>query len=165
MIGSPNANFQKQVGWGTWLSQADLDAESFELWGKLGIGQLGIKSNCDVGHMSDRRATVLPKNQVVLKVTVEYDQGWWRWGSVDSVTVSLFLHTKTNTIQRLWNREIQRQRHSASNLYMLYLLKSNVIKDIKYTTSHVSCPIPSMYSITNGHISRKMLSSFITNTK
>ena len=46
-----------------------------------------------VGHMSDRRATVLLKNQVVLKVTVEYDQGWWRWGQL-TVSLSLYFFTR-----------------------------------------------------------------------
>ena len=41
--------------------------------------------------MSDRRATVLLKNQVVLKVTVEYDQGWWRWGQL-TVSLSLYFY-------------------------------------------------------------------------
>ena len=46
-----------------------------------------------LGLMSDRRATVLLKNQVVLKVTVEYDQGWWRWGQL-TVSLSLYFFTR-----------------------------------------------------------------------
>ena len=129
MIGSPIANFQKQVGWGTWLG-------CWEFW--------TLRQACywAIGHIKQYWGIwVIAGPQSCLKIK-------WFWksqlnkikvgGVGGQLTVSLSLyfyiyvtHEDKNKY-KAWETGKYKDSDIVLQSYMLYLLKSNVVNDIKY---------------------------------